>query len=347
MKRIWKCMLLSLMLVMCVSLVSPIATEAKCNCSRCVAARKKAAKKKKCKHKTYKITYKLNGGKLAKSSPKKVIKGKKVTLKTPTRSGYEFRGWYYKKCPHVTKKVTKLKMTKNYTVYAKWKKIPPTPVYTITYRGASASGNPTRVTSGNTVTLKAPIDTKRGYSFGGWLVNGQLTSSFKVTGNTVVEAKWNIVTYKITLKSAEGTKTFKYNINTEVTLPNEKSYNGRKFAGYYTKPNGEGNYIKKIFKGSTGSTTLYAHYVNVGDEEIQSKINVVEVYATCSACGSRSSETFYRAVEGGNYYTKQGRLILQSDVERVLRENFSCSCGYDAIELKTGDTLIELEVSDF
>lgn len=70
-------------------------------------------------YKNYKITYKLNGGTNNKSNPKKY--GGVLTLKNPTRTGYTFAGWYTNK--KLTKKATKLTVTKNRTVYAKWVKM--------------------------------------------------------------------------------------------------------------------------------------------------------------------------------------------------------------------------------
>ena len=81
--------------------------------------------------KNYKITYKLNGGKNSKSNPKKA--SGTVKLKNPTRTGYVFKGWYTNK--KLTKKVTKLSMTKNRTVYAKWQKLKPG-----TYKVTAKSG---------------------------------------------------------------------------------------------------------------------------------------------------------------------------------------------------------------
>ncbi|MEY8460688.1 InlB B-repeat-containing protein [Eggerthellaceae bacterium 24-137] len=81
--------------------------------------------------KNYKITYKLNGGKNAKGNPKKAAGT--VKLKNPTRAGYVFKGWYSNK--KLTKKVTKLSMTKNRTVYAKWQKLKPG-----TYKVTAKSG---------------------------------------------------------------------------------------------------------------------------------------------------------------------------------------------------------------
>ena len=81
--------------------------------------------------KNYKITYKLNGGKNSKSNPKKA--SGTVKLKSPTRAGYVFKGWYTNK--RLTKRVTKLSMTKNRTVYAKWQKLRPG-----TYKVTAKSG---------------------------------------------------------------------------------------------------------------------------------------------------------------------------------------------------------------
>ena len=81
--------------------------------------------------KNYKITYKLNGGKNSKSNPKKA--SGTVKLKSPTRAGYVFKGWYANK--RLTKRVTKLSMTKNRTVYAKWQKLRPG-----TYKVTAKSG---------------------------------------------------------------------------------------------------------------------------------------------------------------------------------------------------------------
>ena len=69
---------------------------------------------------SYKITYKLNKGKNNSANPKTYTTLDKVTLKTPTRSGYHFVGWYldskYKKKIGVIEKGSKGAIT----LYAKW-----------------------------------------------------------------------------------------------------------------------------------------------------------------------------------------------------------------------------------
>ena len=71
----------------------------------------------------YTITYKLDGGKNSSKNPKKyTVETSKITLKSPTRKGYKFVGWYSNS--KMTKKVTKISKgsTGNVTLYAKWKK---------------------------------------------------------------------------------------------------------------------------------------------------------------------------------------------------------------------------------
>jgi uncharacterized repeat protein (TIGR02543 family) len=73
------------------------------------------------KTKSYKITYKLNGGTNA-ANPSSYDGSATIALKNPTRSGYSFKGWY--KDADFTEKVTEIKKgTKgDVTLYAKWKK---------------------------------------------------------------------------------------------------------------------------------------------------------------------------------------------------------------------------------
>ena len=73
---------------------------------------------------TYKITYKLNGGKNSAKNPSSyTITTSTITLKSPTKAGYTFVGWYSDK--NLTKRVTKIKKgsTGNITLYAKWQKV--------------------------------------------------------------------------------------------------------------------------------------------------------------------------------------------------------------------------------
>lgn len=73
---------------------------------------------------SYKIVYKLNGGKLTGSYPKTYVHGKAVKLPTPKRTGYVFIGWYTSKkfaCANAVDKISKKAMGKR-VLYARWKK---------------------------------------------------------------------------------------------------------------------------------------------------------------------------------------------------------------------------------
>gem|GEM_PF-3090478 len=66
----------------------------------------------------HKITYNANGGSVSPSSHT-VASGSKPTLPTPSRSGYDFKGWYTSKSggSQVTNSTT---ITKSMTLYARW-----------------------------------------------------------------------------------------------------------------------------------------------------------------------------------------------------------------------------------
>lgn len=151
------------------------------------------------KEKTYKITYKLKGGKNNSKNPSVYTKSMAVTLKKPTRTGYTFVGWYSdSKCK---KKVTGIKKgsTGSKTFYAKWavKK------YKITYQlkgGKNNSKNPAYYyCTSKTITLKNP--TRSGYRFMGWYSDSKYKKKVtKIkkgsTGNRKLYAKWKKINKK-------------------------------------------------------------------------------------------------------------------------------------------------------
>lgn len=70
---------------------------------------------------TYNITYNLNGGTNHVDNPSSyTVESGNITLESPTRSGYIFKGWY--KDSAFTKQATTIDVTypKNTTLYAKW-----------------------------------------------------------------------------------------------------------------------------------------------------------------------------------------------------------------------------------
>ena len=145
----------------------------------------------------YKIVYKLNGGK-QKSGYRKTVKiGKKLSvkkLKSPTRAGYSFAGWYKNK--KLTKKASYVRgksLRSKRTLYAKW-----TPIrYGIEYE---PNGGIMPASYKNTYTITGgfdglPVPERFGYSFIGWFADEQLSTSGDklpedAIGDRKLYAKW-------------------------------------------------------------------------------------------------------------------------------------------------------------
>lgn len=72
------------------------------------------------KSKSYKIKYKLNGGKNASENPNYYAKGVKLKLENPTKKGYLFTGWY-----NGEEKITSINKTNTgkITLTAQWEKV--------------------------------------------------------------------------------------------------------------------------------------------------------------------------------------------------------------------------------
>ena len=116
----------------------------------------------------YTITYVVNGGTLAANSRKWYTdESPDFSLKSPTRTGYTFGGWY--KDAAKTQRVYKVFNGEigNKTFYAKWT----ANKYSIKFNANGGSGtmtNQTGIKYGTTVTLKANTFTRSGYTFVGW-----------------------------------------------------------------------------------------------------------------------------------------------------------------------------------
>jgi uncharacterized repeat protein (TIGR02543 family) len=118
---------------------------------------------------TYTITYVLNGGTNSKKNPTSYTsETATITLKSPTKTGYTFAGWYTSKS-FDTSKVTKIAKGSggNLKLYAKW-----TPItYKITFKGNGAtSGSMSTKTCkyGTSYKLTANKFKRKGYTFAGW-----------------------------------------------------------------------------------------------------------------------------------------------------------------------------------
>lgn len=210
---------------------------------------------------TYRITYKLNGGKNTKANPSTYSVTSSISLKNPSRKGYSFKGWYsdskYKN------KVTSIrKRTGNLTLYAKWSAAS----YRITYKlngGKNTKSNPSTYSVTSSISLKNP--SRKGYSFKGWYSDSRYRTRVKTikkgtTGNKTLYAKWSKNSYRITYKLNGGKNTksnpAKYSITSSVKLKNP-SRKGYRFTGWYTDAACKKK-VTAIKKGTTGNKTFYA-----------------------------------------------------------------------------------------
>ena len=208
-----------------------------------------------------------------------------LNLRTPTRRGYTFAGWY--KESGCTNKVGDANAaytpTANITLYAKW--VPLT--YTVTYNGnTSTSGSMSNsvFTYDQAATIKTNTYVKTGYEYKGWSTKTDHTddgygwtnwsgtwifiNGDKGIANQVLNlyARWNIVTYNITwnlnggnLSGQKATYTVE---DADYALPTP-SRTGYTFSGWYTSSNFSGSAVTSIPKGSTGNKTFYAKWTPI------------------------------------------------------------------------------------
>ncbi len=225
------------------------------------------------KKNTYKITYNLNGGTNSSSNPTTyTVTTSTITLKSPTRTGYTFGGWYsdskYKK------KVTSIKKgsTGSKTLYAKWT----VNTYTVKYNSNGGTGkmSNTSVKYNKSVTLTSNKFKRTGYTFTGWNTkkDGSGTSyknkasiknlTSKNKGTITLYAQWKKNTYTIKYNlngGKEVSNPTSYTVTTKTITLKNPTRTGYTFGGWYS----DSKYKKEVTtikKGSTGNKTFYAKW---------------------------------------------------------------------------------------
>lgn len=226
--------------------------------------------------KSYAIAYELNGGKNNKKNPASYTEATAtVTLKNPTRTGYEFLGWY--RDSKYKKKVTGIPKgsTGSLTLYARWK----VKKYKITYNlngGKNNSRNASKYDcTSKSITLKNPART--GYTFKGWYSDRKFQKKVTAikkgsTGNKIFYARWEANPYTVKF-DGNGADSGKMNALASRRYakayplpPNRFKREGYAFTGWNTQKNGRGkNYrnkqkVKNLTSKKGGTVTLYAQW---------------------------------------------------------------------------------------
>ena len=224
---------------------------------------------------SYKITYKLAGGKVSGNPTSYTIESDAFTLKNPTMTGYAFAGWTGS---NGTKAQTSVKITKgstgDKTYTATWK----ANTYTVTFNGNGATSGSTAkqtVTYGAKPKLTANGFKRTGYTFNGWNTkkDGSGTkyadkAAYTVpTANATLYAQWTANKYTVTFNGNGATggstakQTVTYGAKPKLTANGFKR-TGYTFAGWNTKKDGTGTkYADKVaYTVPAANSTLYAQW---------------------------------------------------------------------------------------
>lgn len=212
------------------------------------------------------VTFDANGGKTA-TSKKTVVYGETYgTLPTPTRSGWQFDGWYTRKEGGTEiKSSTVVEVSGNkITLYAQW-----VPIYYITFdaNGGQTETNRKSVVYGETYGL-LPTPTRSGWVFDGWYTSPEGGTQVKsstwvtITDHQILYAHW-LRQYTITFHAmggtiSENTKTVTYyNAYGELPEPIKEGYS---FLGWFTSPENGIEITADTIVSLRSNHILYAHW---------------------------------------------------------------------------------------
>ena len=157
----------------------------------------------------YDVSFDANGGKEA-YEPKKVRHGDVYGTfpLTPTRTGYEFAGWYTEKDGGAKVELGDV-VTSSHTLYAHWT----ANEYTVTFdaNGGTVTPETMKVTYGSHYG-ELPTPTRKGYTFVGWFTNPnggtQVKADAEVTtaANRTLHAHWTQNIHTVTIKDDKDGK---------------------------------------------------------------------------------------------------------------------------------------------
>ncbi|MBE6132012.1 MAG: hypothetical protein E7180_01285 [Erysipelotrichaceae bacterium] len=214
-----------------------------------------------------------------------------TSLPTPTRTGYDFAGWYSASSGgELVDDNTIVLQDADHTIYAHWTAIN----YTITFNSMGGS-NVDPITEGYETPINEPDEpTRTGYTFTGWHTDEECTEAYTFTtmplNGITLYAGWEANTYTVTLDTQGGTAKDPITVTYDSTydkLPLPTSVGGKTgytFAGWFTDPVSGTEVTRETTVKITADQTLYAHWtaniypatlnVNYGDTPTTQIINV-------------------------------------------------------------------------
>ena len=215
---------------------------------------------------TVTVTYDKNDGSGETSTRKIAYDSAYGKVGDPTRTGYDFRGWYLTKTyeSQVTE-TTKMLKTVNHTLYAKWSP----KSYTVSFNSQGGSTVSSMTVYYDFLYGTLPTPTKENYTFDGWYT--ATTGGTKITPGTLVTltanqtlyAHWTGIKVTVTYNKDGGdgdnfTRKIAYGSNYgKVETPTRTGYN---FLGWYY----DTTYYKQVTETTvmdkTDDHTLYAKW---------------------------------------------------------------------------------------
>lgn len=143
----------------------------------------------------YKINYNLNDGTLPSGTAYTYEVGKKATLAIPTRSGYEFMGWYESPIlfGQEIKEISEISIG-DVTVYAKWREIKDQ--YTVTFVDYLGYTTEVKVNAGSKVNKQAH-DNIEGLEIAWYQGNKEFDFNTAITEDIRLQANWAILSGKL------------------------------------------------------------------------------------------------------------------------------------------------------
>ncbi len=285
--------------------------------------------------KSYTVTFDSDGGNIINNQT--INYDASYTLPTPTKTGYEFKGWY--NGSNLISQTGTWNYTDNLNLKAKWS----AKEYVITYHlDGGGTTNPTSYTIEDTIVLNEPI--KRGYEFKGWYSDSYFNNQvYKIDiggiGNKDFYAKWELITYSFSIVETEY--YVRYDSNCEdssinkivkVTETSNLIYylptrSGYIFKGWYTTP--ECNEAYDFNSVIDSNITLYAGWYSASG-------NIL--YGNGGAQG-RPCVVYFSALSDGTVtYSASGYKLSSSKAFDVSGKELEInSDGH--IVVKTGDVI--------
>jgi len=276
---------------------------------------------------SFTLTFNTAGGDVI--TPQTHNYGTLVTLPTPNKNGYEFKGWLLN-----DQIVTQVNMTSDITVVATWE----LNNYTITLNTNGGNQLEDLTVQYGTVISTLPTPTKTDYVFICWTYNDlDLVLPFTFTEDDDIEfvAKWSGLSDGITYQIVDETyaKITSYNgTETNLIIPNTIS-------GYPIKIIGE-----NAFKGNTTIQTLkFGDYITtIGNQAFYQMISLTKLELPSSA-QTFGTEVLY----GSNALTY---LIISGNSNYQLKYYFGDDVTYipanlNVLEFSDGTTSLNLTLT--